>query len=255
MKKSLHILMLEDNPTDLELLQHLLKREMKQVRFSVATNKAEFIERLNAETPDVILADHGLPGFNSTQALFIVQQRSLAVPFILVTGTVSEEFACNITKLGASDYILKDRPARLPAAIEAAIKQSFFEKEKEQAHINLIKSEERYRTLIERITDAFIAIDSQWRYTYLNEQAGILIRRDPKSMIGKNIWTEFPDFVGSASYIAYHEALHDQRAVYIEDYYPAYDLWTESNIYPSAEGISIFIRDFSVRKKADEEIH
>ena len=254
MNDDLHILILEDDPTDLELIQTLLVREMGKLRFTVAGNKEEYIRSLDLAQPDVILADHSLPGFNATQALFQLQKKKYQIPFILVTGTVSEEFAAVIMKLGAADYVLKDRPARLPAAIDSAIMQNLAAKEKKQALDNLILSEERYRTLIERITDGFIALDTSWRYTYMNEKAGQLAKRDPKSMIGKNVWEEFPDAVGSDTYLAFHQALKEQRFISKIDYYAPHSLWQENNIYPSTEGISVFIRDITNRKKADDDI-
>ncbi len=78
-------------------------------------------------------------------------------PFIMVTGAVSEEFAVDIIKAGADDYILKNGIGKLPVAIEAALQKRRAEKEKEEALQQLSESEERYRTLIERVSDAFIA--------------------------------------------------------------------------------------------------
>src|SRR6185312_11774605 len=73
--------------------------------------------------PDVILSDHSLPQFNSLAALKIAKSKLPNVPFILVTGSVSEEFAVTCMKSGADDYILKDNLTRLPASIEASIQK------------------------------------------------------------------------------------------------------------------------------------
>ena len=78
---------------------------------------------MDSFAPDVIISDHKLPRFYSNQALQIARQKLPYVPFVLVTGTVSEEFAAGIIKEGADDYILKDRMTRLPGAIETAFNQ------------------------------------------------------------------------------------------------------------------------------------
>jgi two-component system sensor histidine kinase UhpB len=254
MNSALHILLLEDSPTDAEMVERLLKKEFAHLTISHAADKRQYRELLESTKPDVILADNSLPQFNATEALLMLHHRSLRIPFILVTGTVSEEFAAGIIKLGAHDYVLKDRLARLPSAIDAAIKQVRSENERMEAYSRLIQSEERYRMLIERISDAFIALDSKMCYTYVNRQAGILIRRDPKTLIGKCIWTEFPDVVNTPTYHAFMDAYEQQRYITNTDYYAPLDLWHENFIYPSPDGLSVFIRDITERKRSENQL-
>ncbi len=106
-----------------------------------------------------------------------------------------------------------------------------------------------------RITDAFIALDKNWRYTYLNKSAGELIQRDPASLIGKNVWEVFPDLVGTPIYELFYKAMQEQRYMWNEDYYPPLNSWQENHIYPSPEGISVYIRNISEKKKAEEKIY
>lgn len=147
MTETLKILLLEDNPEDAEIVMRLLKKVSPQYQLSLAMNKEAYLQALDQFQPDIILSDNNLPQFSASEALKIIQERSLLVPFILVTGTVSDEFAANIIKSGADDYILKDRLTRLPVAISAALKQRRLEKEKQEAIEQLIQSEEKYRTI------------------------------------------------------------------------------------------------------------
>jgi CheY-like chemotaxis protein len=107
MVKSLNILILEDSATDAELLKRFLLKEKMQCAIKVAMNKKDFMEGLESFRPDIILSDHSLPQFDSTDALLVTRQRFPYLPFILVTGTVSEEYAANIIKMGADDIYLK----------------------------------------------------------------------------------------------------------------------------------------------------
>ncbi|MEO5592937.1 MAG: PAS domain S-box protein [Chitinophagaceae bacterium] len=107
--------------------------------------------------------------------------------------------------------------------------------------------------IFERLTDAFIAFDKNWCYTYMNKKAGQLLKRDPESMIGKNVWEEFPDAVGSATYEIFNTALQQQQYLYNTDYYGPLDLWQENHVYPSPDGISVFIKDITHQKRAEEE--
>ena len=116
------------------------------------------------------------------------------------------------------------------------------------------QSEENFRTLIERISDGFLALDKNWNYTYANKQVGVLTGRDPQSLIGKNVWEEFPEAVGSATFEAFNKAMKEQQNFTNTDYYAPLDLWQENYIYPSPDGLSVFIRDITVQKKAEEEL-
>jgi two-component system sensor histidine kinase UhpB len=146
----LKILMLEDSSTDAEIVQRLLKKELTDSTIRLVMDKGAFMDALQHFKPDIILADNSLPQFNATEALTLVKENNLSIPFIMVTGTVSEEFAASIIRSGADDYILKDRMARLPNAIATAVKKRNIEKERAKALRELQESEERYRNLFER---------------------------------------------------------------------------------------------------------
>jgi PAS domain S-box-containing protein len=109
-------------------------------------------------------------------------------------------------------------------------------------------------SIFDRITDGFIALDKNFRYTYANKRIGELTNRDPASLIGKNVWDEFPDAVGSSTYKAFVKSLTEQVYVTNTDYFEPFDLWQENHIYPSPEGLSIFIHDITQRKHAEIQL-
>lgn len=156
MKESLKILLLEDNPADAEILQRLLVKKKLNCEFRLAIDKETYLQSLDQFHPDIILSDHSLPQFNSMDALAIGRQRFPGIPFIIVTGTASEEFAAGIMKSGADDYILKDRLTRLPVAIDTALRLRKTEEEKLEAAEKLKHSEEKYRTLVDQAFDSII---------------------------------------------------------------------------------------------------
>lgn len=106
-----------------------------------------------------------------------------------------------------------------------------------------------FKIILERVSDAFVALDLNWNYTYINAKAGEILGRNPKELIGKNIWTEFPEGIEQPFYKAYHRAMKSQKYEYLEEYYVPYDLWFENHIYPSLNGLTIYFRDISTRKK------
>src|SRR6476660_2794749 len=157
MGSGLKILHLEDDPEDAEIVQTLLMKEIPGCEFQTVSYREEFVSLLESTHPQVILSDNQLPRFNATEALSIHQQMGLTIPFILVTGTVSEEFAASILRAGADDYILKDRLSRLPGAIHAAL-----QKRKNQKEIR------DYKYAIDQSSIVSMT-DSEGIITYVNE--------------------------------------------------------------------------------------
>ena len=146
---SVRILLLEDVPADAALIQReLTKAGLVFVSQQVDTRVA-FEEALRIFAPDVILSDHGLPGFDGAAALQFVRERFPALPVILVTGSLNEETAVEFMKAGAADYVLKDHLTRLPQAIKRALRESRLREERELAVAALRASEEQYRALFE----------------------------------------------------------------------------------------------------------
>ncbi|MES9979896.1 MAG: response regulator, partial [Candidatus Thiodiazotropha sp. 6PLUC5] len=142
MTHSIKILMLEDNPFDAELIERILHKsglifEIKRIETEVL-----FLQSLITFQPDLILSDYNLPHYNGFKALLAVQALEQDIPFIFVTGAIGEEASVKMLKQGAVDYILKDRLARLPEAVNRAIE----DKRQKQ---NLKASEERYRLLMQ----------------------------------------------------------------------------------------------------------
>ncbi len=113
---------------------------------------------------------------------------------------------------------------------------------------------ERLVFTLEDMTDAFVSLDRNWRYTYMNKRAGEIFGRNPREMIGKHIWTEFPECIGQPFQLAYERAMMEQCFISLEEYYPPYDKWFENRIYPSEEGLSIFFSDITGRKKCEQEL-
>ncbi|MBC7886575.1 MAG: response regulator [Ferruginibacter sp.] len=117
MSKKIKILHLEDIETDADLVHRVLKKGGIEAELRVVDNKEAYVAALIEFAPDVILSDHTLPSFNSREALNIFLQSGMKIPFILVTATISEEYAVSVIKAGADDYILKNHLERLPEAI------------------------------------------------------------------------------------------------------------------------------------------
>lgn len=254
MPPHLKILIIEDNPADAELLQRFLRKEGLQFESIVAQDKASFLHALDTQTFNLVLSDNSLYQFDATEAVQIIRNRLPDIPFILITGTINEESIVSILKLGIDDYILKDRLTRLPAAIEAAFKSKHAEKEKKLAEEELKRSEAKYRYLVERVSNGIYAMDTDWRILYMNRQAAQFFGCNAEELIGKKIWDEMPQLIGSAFYNAYHSAMVQQKEVHLEQYSTYFNKWVTVNAYPSPDGLVVYFRDTTSQKKAELEI-
>jgi PAS domain S-box-containing protein len=142
MSEILKILILEDALDDADLIERELRKSGIKFRSQVVNTREEFQGSLSNLLPDVVLSDHALPKFNSIEALSLHNEyrrrTNTLAPFILVTGSVSEEFAVQCIKAGADDYILKSSLKRLPSAIINAIERGKADRERSQLHQKLI---------------------------------------------------------------------------------------------------------------------
>ena len=128
MIEPLKILILEDIQDDVGLIERELRKGGLKFEMLRVDSRAEFLEALRNYKADVILSDHSLPQFNSFEALKLCRRLGVSIPFILVTGSVSEEFAVTSLKQGADDYVLKSNLIRLPTRHCQFVKAKTFRK-------------------------------------------------------------------------------------------------------------------------------
>jgi diguanylate cyclase (GGDEF)-like protein/PAS domain S-box-containing protein len=110
------------------------------------------------------------------------------------------------------------------------------------------------KATLESITDAFLMVDRNWNFIYLNSEAERLLGCKRDEVIGTNIWAKFPEAIGGPYYKKYHQAVQENCTVAFEEYYPPLDLWTEIRAYPSDEGLAIYFLDIGKRKATEEQI-
>lgn len=177
------ILHLEDTPTDADQVHRVLKKGLVDFEVRVVDSKTDFTLMLDEFNPDLVISDHSLPSFNSLEALEILKTKGSDIPFILVTGAVSEEFAAQIIKNGADDYILKDHPQRLPKAVINALDKCRLNKKLQ----NLTHERELLASIVNFSNDAIISKTLDGIITSWNKSAERIYGYTAAEMIGQNI--------------------------------------------------------------------
>jgi PAS domain S-box-containing protein len=154
----LRALLIEDDVHDAELIVRKLAREGFDVQWKRVDNERDFRAALRDEW-DLLLCDYQLPQFGGLEALRIVTEVGSTVPLLLVSGTIGEDIAVEAMRLGADDYLLKDRLERLGQSVRRALEQGQLRKDHAHAQAALELSEERFRQLTEHIEGVFWILD------------------------------------------------------------------------------------------------
>jgi signal transduction histidine kinase len=189
--KELHILILEDRTDDVELMEHILRKDGIRFMIEVVDSREEYDAALTTFSPDVILSDHALPQFNSLEALTMARNKGFQVPFILVTGTVSEEFAVSCLKQGADDYILKSNLARLPSAIRNALRKKMVEMKREKAEVALRTQNEELVKVNQELDSFVYSVSHNIRAPLMSVLGLITLARNEANDEGKDDFMKY----------------------------------------------------------------
>ncbi len=185
---ALFALILEDREPDFELVAHELQHAGYATRCQRVETEADYLAQLELK-PGLILADYELPGFNALRALELLQARRLDIPFIVLTGVVSEDVVVECMKQGAADYLLKDRLTRLGPAVKRALEEKELRHQKRQTDAELRKSNERLQSLVETTKAIPWEFDLETqRFTYVGPRVVSLLGHPLEDWHAPGFW-------------------------------------------------------------------
>jgi two-component system, cell cycle sensor histidine kinase and response regulator CckA len=167
----LHLLILEDDPTDAELTIATLEQAGYTCRWERVASESAFRTLMVAQAQlsyDVVLVDYNLPSFDGLHALRLLRARDLELPCIMVSGVLGEEIAIESLKAGATDYVLKDHLDRLPAVLTRALRERDESRQRRRAEEALRHAEARYRDVFENANDIIYTLDIAGVFTSVN---------------------------------------------------------------------------------------
>jgi PAS domain S-box-containing protein len=173
------VLLVEDNADDAALLQRHLRRNDVIAETTRVETAEEMLKVLRGpQPPDIVLADYNLPTFSGPAALQLMKAEGLDLPFIMLSGAVSEETAVSSLRAGAHDYVSKENLSRLVPAIERELKDAASRRNRLAAEVALQASEARFHSLVEAMPLGLLISDAQGHVTYANETAKRLLEYD-----------------------------------------------------------------------------
>ncbi len=181
LSRPIKALILEDSEDDVILAQNLLAKAGLEIDWEHAATEAQFVAALQLD-PDIILADWHLPTFSGKRALDLVRGRTPRIPLIILSGAIGEENAIDAVLEGASDYVLKDRPGRLPQAVRRALKQSELEHERDLA----TAQRKLFFRAVEQSPASVIIADVEGAIEYVNPKFERVTGYSASEVLGRN---------------------------------------------------------------------
>lgn len=189
MTSPLRVLHLEDCPDDAMLIRRKLRAEFPRSEVIRVDDEAGFRAALNTGSLDLILSDYRVPAFHGMTALALARDVCPEVPFLFLSGVLGDELAVDCLKAGATDYLLKDRPARLVPAIRRALAEADVRAKRKQASLALERSIREYEVLVN-------AIDGIVWQAHLPDLRFSFVSRQAERILGypTRCWLEDGDF-------------------------------------------------------------
>jgi PAS domain S-box-containing protein len=212
--------------------------------------------------PDLVLADVMMPELDGVGLVkeLRAQERTRTLPVVLLSARANEESRVEGLAAGADDYLIKPFSAReLLARVGAHVELARVRREAARREIELqaqVRNAQEHATaILETITDGFVALDGQWRFTYVNAEAERINGMRREDHIGKCYWDLFPATRGTALEREWRQAIAKQVAVEFENYYEPWDSWFHVKAYPSKDGgVSVFFHDITARKRSEDAL-
>jgi PAS domain S-box-containing protein len=262
-KQRLNILHLEDEPDFAELVRSLLEQGGVEADVRRVGDRTAFAKALEDGGFDLIISDYHLPSFTGLEAMALAKKKFPHTPFILVSGTIGEQAAIESLKAGATDYVLKQQPDRLPSAVRRAVQEAGERAKLREAEMELSRREKYFRTLTENSLDVVAILDREQNYSYVSPSVKNVMGYEPSELIGqKGIALVHPDDVAQMTE-SFKKALgNPSLPVWVQYRYQHKDgEWYRHEAHcqnrfddPDIRGMVAHCRDVTDRWQAEEDL-
>jgi len=258
----LRVLIVEDSEADALLLVRELRRGGYDVAFERVDTVEALIDALAHREWDLVVSDYTMPRLSGTDALKLVREKNLDLPFIFASGTIGEDIAIEALKQGASDYVFKGNLKRLVPAIERELKEAELRRDRRRTEKALWESEERYRTLAEAAHDIIFIINREGHFQYINNFGARSLGLKPEEIIGRPLEDLFPVHIAERQRMLIRKILETGEDMSEEMRIPlsGQDRWIDAHLVPvkdvagNIDTILGFVRDITERKTLEDQL-
>jgi PAS domain S-box-containing protein len=254
------VLLADDNLDMRNYLQRLLSTA--GFRIEAVTNGEDALVAAQRLKPDLVLSDVMMPQLDGFGLLRALRSDPILrdTPVLLLSARAGEEAKVEGLSAGADDYLTKPFSAReLLARVRTTLSMAAMRREAARVENELRRqaqlAQERTESILASINDGFLALDQDWRFTYVNAAAERMFKQTSDRLIGKNLWEVFPESHGSPSEANYRRAMTDRVSVSFENYSELGRRWLDVRVYPARDGgLSVYFQDITERKRAEDAL-
>jgi PAS domain S-box-containing protein len=245
--RAIHVLHVDDDPSFLELAERHLEQNDRLV-VETETDPEVGLEHLDAV--DCVVVDYKMAGLDGLDFLRSVRADH-SMPVIFFTGAGSEAVASEAISLGVTDYLQKSGDSTSFDILQNRIEHLV---DKQRAEASAKTAERRVREVYERITVAFFAVDDDWQFTYLNDDAEALFDTHEDALVGTSLWDGLADLEATDAETRLRTALAEQEQVSCEADLTSLDKYVRLYAYPDESGVSVFVEDVTDIRRQEAEI-
>ena len=251
------LLFVEDEVT---LREHLAQRLSDEYLVDTAGNGNEALLAVLRAKPALVVTDIVMPDMDGVELLKTLRHApgTRAIPVLLISGRAAEDHRIEGFEEGADGFLPKPYTERELRALIGSMLRSARLRAEAASHAAREEAEQKAvferSALLESITDAFYALDRQWRFSYLNRRALDFYGKESAELLGKSFWEVFPRAKGSVLEEQYARALRQQCSVSFETLSPVIGRWVEVRAYPIPQGLAVYFRDITERKEMEKEL-
>ncbi len=244
----IHVLHVDDDPAFGDLVATFLGRH-DGVVVHRETDPTAALDRLDAV--DCVVSDYDMPDLDGLELLQRVRARRSDLPFVLFTGKGNEEIASEAIAAGVSGYVQKgggsERYELLVNRIRTVVSEA-------RATRRAQRVTDQLQDVYERTTDGVVALDRDWRYTYVNARAAEVLDLDPTTARGTDVWTAFPALVGSVFETELRRAMETGESVSFDAYFEPLETHFDVRAFPGEDGLSIYLSDVTDEQYARRQL-
>lgn len=241
---SVDLLHVDDEPQFTEMTAEFLKREHGNITVDTATEPREGMARLEDGEYDCVISDYDMPGQTGIEFLEAVRDAYPELPFILFTGKGSEEVASQAISKGVTDYLQKGSGTEQYTVLANRVLNA----------VQRRAAEQQFQSHVERMSEGFCALDTDWRIQYVNDRAERIFQHDRDELLGGDLWEILPELLGTTIESQFRDAAETGDSRRFEHYVPSLQTTFEVHAYPSTTGLSVYFKDVDDRK-ARETLH
>lgn len=227
------VLHVDDESEFTELVTTFLQREDDRFEIVQATSASNGLDKLSEQAFDCVISDYDMPSCNGIEFLKKVRAEYPDLPFILFTGKGTEEIASDAISAGVTDYLQKQLCTDCYTVLANTVSNAIEHYQSIQA---VKRRDRKLREVIERVTDAIVEVDSNWRFTLVNKQAEELYEMDEESLLGRDFWEVFSEALDTRFEEEYRQIMDTREPTSFVEYFCQLDGWFDIEAYPTDNG-------------------